>query len=193
MTPSPLAGPDRVVPASPSRRPAVVEHVDSPRSTSDGRAATPVDAHRGRLASLEFAVARSPLTRQVVTFAAIGAVSTLAWAALYLLLRLVLRPTAANAIALVVTAVGNTAANRRLTFGVRGRTGLARDQGAGLLALVLALAITTGAAAALQAIAPNTSRLAELAVLTVANAIATVARFVVLRAAIGRRPAALGS
>ena len=34
-------------------------------------------------------------------------------------------PAAANAAALAVTAVGNTAANRRLTFGLRGRRGLA--------------------------------------------------------------------
>ena len=39
---------------------------------------------------------------------------------------------AANVVALLVTAVANTAANRRLTFGVRGRDGAARHQVQGL-------------------------------------------------------------
>ena len=37
----------------------------------------------------------------------------------------------ANALALALTAVGNTAANRRLTFGVRGRAGLVRHHALG--------------------------------------------------------------
>ncbi|HET9614749.1 MAG TPA: GtrA family protein [Candidatus Limnocylindrales bacterium] len=127
-----------------------------------------------------------------MTFGAIGVVSTIAWAVLYVILRGALAPTAANGIALVVTAIGNTAANRRLTFGVRGRDGLTRDHGAGLLAFGLALALTSGAAAALPLLAPHASRFVELAVLTAANAVATAGRFVVLRASIGRRATALG-
>ena len=82
----------------------------------------------------------------------------------------------------MVTAVGNTAANRRLTFGVRDGRSMVRDQVGGLLALAVALAITTTAASLLAALAPHAGRLAELAVLVVANALATVARFVLLRA-----------
>jgi putative flippase GtrA len=96
-----------------------------------------------------------------------------------------LRPVApagvANAIALVVTAIGNTAANRRLTFRVNGRVSLLRDQAAGLAALVLALSITTGAVGLLERIAPNPGRAAELIVLAAANGLATVTRFVLLR------------
>src|SRR4029079_10005637 len=78
-------------------------------------------------------------------FAAIGVVSTLAWAGLFSLLREAgLGSVAAHAIALIVTAVGNSAANRRLTFQVIGRSGLARDHGAGLLAFLAAIAITSG-------------------------------------------------
>src|SRR6266699_2660590 len=58
---------------------------------------------------------------RVLRFVAIGIVSTLAYALLYLVLRDWLASGAANALALATTAVGNTAANRRLTFGVRGR------------------------------------------------------------------------
>ena len=50
----------------------------------------------------------------------IGVLSTLAYLALFLLLRGVVGAQAANLVALLLTAVANTAANRRLTFGIRG-------------------------------------------------------------------------
>jgi glycosyltransferase involved in cell wall biosynthesis len=126
------------------------------------------------------------LASQVRTFAAIGIISTAAWGLLYLLLRGALPPLAANAVALVVTAIGNTAANRRLTFGVRGRHSLVRDHAAGLLAFGLALGLTSGAAVALDVVAPGAGRLVELAVLALANVIATAGRFILLRAWVGR-------
>jgi putative flippase GtrA len=151
---------------SPSDRPAVVEQIDSPQSTSDGRATT-------------FRI-------QVGRFAAIGLVSTLAWAGLFSLLRGAgLGSVAANGIALIVTAIGNTAANRRFTFGRTDRSGLARDHGVGLLAFVIALAITTIAATMLDRFAPHAARIVEITVLVAANLAATAARFLVLRAGIG--------
>jgi glycosyltransferase involved in cell wall biosynthesis len=54
--------------------------------------------------------------RQLPSFAAIGAVSTLAYLGLFWVLRSALSAVAANALALLVTAVANTAANRRFTF-----------------------------------------------------------------------------
>jgi hypothetical protein len=61
-----------------------------------------------------------------------------------------------------------------------------RDQAAGLAALGVALAITTVAANVLAVVAPNAGSHLELAVLVAANASATVVRFVLLRAWIGR-------
>ena len=119
--------------------------------------------------------------RQVASFAMIGVVSTAAYVALYAALRLALEPGAANALALVVTAVGNTAANRRLTFAVRDRRGAVRDQVGGFVALAVALAITSLAIGVLGSVAPGASRLAELAVLVTANALATACRFLLLR------------
>ncbi|HEY5628746.1 MAG TPA: GtrA family protein [Candidatus Limnocylindrales bacterium] len=133
----------------------------------------------GRTASLR-RIAGSRHGRELLAFAVIGVVSTGAYGVLYLLLRTATGPTTANALALVVTAVGNTAANRRLTFGRRGGSML-RDQIAGLVALGIALAITTASVSLLGALAPNAGRPVELAVLVVANAQATVARFVLLR------------
>jgi putative flippase GtrA len=155
-------------------RPAAGAPVDPPPSTAGGRTSIA-------------ALIASPLGRQLLSFAVIGVISTAAWAVLYLLLRRWLGPVGANAVALVLTAIGNTAANRRLTFGVQGREGLLRDHGAGLLAFGFALAITSGAAALLGAVAPQASRLVELTVLIVANAVATLGRFVLLRAWVGGR------
>jgi putative flippase GtrA len=118
---------------------------------------------------------------QIRSFVTIGVVSTIAYIALYDALRPVAPAGVANAIALVATAIGNTAANRRLTFRVSGRVSLLRDQAAGLAALVLALSITTGAVGLLERIAPNPGRVAELIVLAAANGLATVTRFVLLR------------
>ena len=123
-------------------------------------------------------------TRQIATFGAIGVASTLAYIALYTGLRSVSPAAAANALALVVTAVANTAANRRFTFEVQGRAGLARDHAAGLLALAVALVITSAALAGLELIAPRHGRLTEIAVLVVANAAATLVRFLLLRSAL---------
>jgi len=119
--------------------------------------------------------------REIVMFAVIGVISTAVYAVLYFGLRSFTGPVAANALALILTAIGNTAANRRVTFGVRGRASMIRDQVGGLLALGFALAITTVAIDLLAVLAPNASLLVELAVLVVANALATVVRFVLLR------------
>lgn len=126
------------------------------------------------------------LFRQLVSFGAIGAASTLAYVALYAFVRHGAPPVVANAAALLITAVGNTAANRRLTFAVRGSRDLARDHAAGLLALAVALAITSAGLAALPIVDPHHGRLSEIAVLVGANALATLVRFLVLRLAIDR-------
>jgi putative flippase GtrA len=129
--------------------------------------------------------------RQSARFGAIGLVSTLAYVALYAWLRQAVSAGLANALALVATAVGNTAANRHLTFEVRGRQGLARDHAAGLLALGIALVITTASVAAMDVLAPRRGRLGEIAVLVAANAIATLVRFLLLRLAIDSRGGSL--
>jgi len=133
----------------------------------------------------------SRISRELLVFGAIGVVSTAAYAAIYVVLRAATGPVVANAAALLITAVGNTAANRRFTFGVRtrDRAAIVRDQLAGIAALGVALAITTSAAAVLGRVAPDAGRAVELGVLIVANGLATVTRFVLLRSVIaGARP-----
>jgi len=125
--------------------------------------------------------APSGLAAQLTRFAAIGVVSTLAHLLLFALLAAPLGTQPANLVALLVTAVANTAANRRLTFGVSGRRDLLRHQAQGLAVFALGLALTSGSLAALHAVAAVPSRAVELTVLVVANAVATLLRFVLLR------------
>jgi putative flippase GtrA len=118
---------------------------------------------------------------QAARFALVGVASTLAYLALYSVLRGLLAAQAANAAALLATTVANTGANRRFTFAVRGAAGAVRHQLQGLGVLVLALALTAAALAGLHAAVPHPGRALELAVLVVASLAATVLRFLLLR------------
>jgi glycosyltransferase involved in cell wall biosynthesis len=127
-------------------------------------------------------VARLALQSPVVRFGLVGIASTMAYLGLYLLARLALAPAGANGLALAITALANTQANRHFTFGIRGSQGLFAHHAAGALAFVLALGLTTGALALLAAVDPRPQRALEVAVLLVAGAVGTVSRYVVLRA-----------
>jgi len=119
---------------------------------------------------------------QAARFIVVGAASTVAFVLLYLLFRGVMTAQAANAISLLLTAVANTAVNRRFTFGIRGRAHAARHQLRGLIAFGTGLAVTSGALVALHAVtARRPSRAAEVAVLVAANLVATVVRFALYR------------
>ena len=112
------------------------------------------------------------LPLQIARFTVIGVASTIAYVVLFLLLRLAMPAQAANVISLLLTAVANTAANRRLTFGISGRSDAARHQVKGLIAVGTGLALTSGSRA---------SRLAEVSVLIAANLAATAIRFLLYR------------
>ncbi|GGY72378.1 bifunctional glycosyltransferase family 2/GtrA family protein [Streptomyces omiyaensis] len=121
------------------------------------------------------------LARQLVGFCVVGVLSTLFYLALYSLFRLGAGAQIANAAALLVSAVANTAANRRLTFGVRGRDRAVRHQAQGLVVFAIGLALTSGSLAALGAATGDPAHSTELAVLVVANLAATVLRFLLFR------------
>ncbi|MCF7550267.1 dolichyl-phosphate beta-glucosyltransferase [Pseudonocardia sp. WMMC193] len=150
-----------------------------------------VRAQLGR-APLQPEVAGVPkgLPTQLVRFAAIGIASTLANLLLFLLFRTFAGAIAANVAALLLTTIANTAANRRLTFGVRGRAGAARHQFQGLIVFGLALGLTTGALALLGVLLPNAHQAVEVAAIVAANLVATVLRFVLFRAWVFRPRAA---
>jgi putative flippase GtrA len=149
-----------------------VDWVDDPDSR--------VDIVATALADLR-GVARLLAAGRVTRFMTVGVASTLAYAALYLALRGPLGAAVANALALAITAVANTEANRRYTFGVRGRRGRLRQHlmGGGVYALTLGL--TSGALGVLHGLDRSPSRPVELAVLVAAGAVATATRYVALR------------
>ncbi|WP_328464794.1 bifunctional glycosyltransferase family 2/GtrA family protein [Actinoplanes sp. NBC_00393] len=152
------------------------------RGLSTGR--IPLTALREQLGRNPLPVDGVPagLTGQLIRFAGVGIASTLAYLVLYALLRAGLGPQWANLTALLVTAVANTAANRRFTFGVRGAGGAWRHQAQGLTVFAIGLALTSGSLALLHAVTATPSRPAELAILVLANLLATAMRFLMLRA-----------
>jgi putative flippase GtrA len=149
-----------------------VDWIDDPDSRVD-LVATALADLRG--------VARLAAAGPVPRFVAVGVASTLAYALLFLALRGGAGPAIANLLALAVTAVGNTAANRRFTFRVRGRDGLARHHARGAAVFVLTVALTSGALAVLHGVDPHPERPLEVSVLVAACAAATVTRYVALR------------
>ncbi len=144
------------------------------------RGSVPVHILAAQLGSRD-AAAPGSLLRQTVRFASVGIVSTIAYLLLFMALHGMLGAQAANLTALLVTAIGNTAANRRFTFGVAGTQRAARHHFEGLIVFGIALAITSGSLALLHNFAPEPARYVDAAVLVVANLLATAARFVLLR------------
>lgn len=141
----------------------------------------PVNAIAAQLGSSRKSAAPQSLLRQAVRFGAVGVVSTLAYLLLFTALRAGVGAQAANLIALLVTAIANTAVNRRFTFGIAGAGNLTRHHVEGLTVFAIALTITSGSLGLLHAVAPVPHRGVELAVLVAANLLATVVRFVLLR------------
>jgi glycosyltransferase involved in cell wall biosynthesis len=118
---------------------------------------------------------------QVVRFGAVGVFSTAAYALLYLIFSALMTGLVANFLALLVTAIANTAANRRFTFGVRGRAGVVTHQFQGLIVFGIAWAITSGSLLELHALNPGANSRVDLIVLTFANLLATGLRFILFR------------
>ena len=148
---------------------------------------------RGPLPAASRAQEQSPggsLFGQLVRFGSIGVASTLAYLAIFLLCRGFMDPQLANFLALLTTAVANTAANRRFTFGIQGSSQAARHHFEGLLVFGIGLALTSGALALVHAAsgaAPD--RWLELLTVTAANLAATAVKFLLFRLVVFRAQA----
>jgi len=161
------------------------------RSILTGR--VPVERIYAELGRRPFAQPRQPsFFGQVLRFGAVGVLSTVAYALLYLAFEHVINGQLANFLALLLTAIANTAANRRFTFGVQGRSGVVKHQFQGLVVFGIAWLITSGSLFTLHAIHPDANSRVQLIVLTVANLFATLVRFVLLRVWVFRQQRADG-
>jgi putative flippase GtrA len=118
---------------------------------------------------------------QLTRFIALGAASTAAYFVLYLVLRGYLGAFAANPCALLITSVVNTAANRRLTFGVRGRRGNGRQHIESLCVFGLGLTLTSSALGLVSILSDRPARPVELGALVAVKLAAATLRFVVFR------------
>lgn len=138
---------------------------------------------RGRL--------RGGLGREIWRFAGVGAASTVVHLGLFALLGAAgVGLQLANLAALLAGTIFNTAANRRWTFGARGRGGALRLQAQGLAIFALTWAFGAAGIAALQALAPGAPTLVATAVVGAAGAVATAVKFVLFRSQL--RPAGDG-
>ncbi|MDQ4488807.1 bifunctional glycosyltransferase family 2/GtrA family protein [Sinomonas sp. ASV486] len=189
-----------------------VDWTDDPTSTVD-IAQTAMDDMRGivrvakslalgriPLAAIYAELGRRPLLPvrppsffgQVLRFGAVGVASTIAYAVLYLMLQPLMGAQPANFSALLITAVLNTAANRRFTFGISGPAHYGVQQFQGLIVFGLAWGLTSSSLVVLHALNTDPGATAELVTLTAANVVATVMRFALLKAWVFRRRTTAG-
>lgn len=131
---------------------------------------------------------RSSLFGQLVRFAAIGAASTLAYVLIFLFCRGFMDPQLANFLALLITAIANTGANRRFTFGIQGGNPV-RHHFEGLIVFGIGLALTSGSLTLVHS-TTSPDRWGELLTVVGANLAATAVRFLLFRLWVFRQPAA---
>lgn len=127
------------------------------------------------------------LLGQMLRFGVVGVASTLAYLALFVFMRTFADAQTANFVAMLITAVANTAANRRLTFGVSGATGAVRHQFQGLVVFALGLALTSGVLFWLAS-GGEPPRGVEVAGVVGANLLATLLKFILFRVWVFKQP-----
>lgn len=147
-----------------------------------GAAAPPVTRPPRRRGLLRY-----PVVRQLLRFTGVGVVCTVTSLALFALLRPWIGPQPANAAALILTSLMNTALNRRLTFKITDTHRMRRDHLNGLIVILVALLITGGSLGILHWVKPDATVAEELWTTTLSGFLATAVRFTMLRHWIFRR------
>ena len=189
-----------------------VDWVDDPGSTVDvlrtakddlkGIARMMLGLARGEGAMSSFSSSASaPTSRlkpgrsgQLLPFTGVGAISTVSFAVLFVLLYGPVGAIGADVLALTLCALGHLAANRRFTFADKAPAGRRDYYARGLTLSLLPLAATLGALAVTSA-AGASGLGVDLAVITAANLSATAVRFYFLARSAGpgtSRAAGLG-
>ncbi|NHN56742.1 GtrA family protein [Calidifontibacter sp. DB0510] len=124
---------------------------------------------------------RRHLGRQLFRFAVIGVGSTVFSLVLFAVLKTWLSNQPANALALIISTVLNTAANRHFTFDAGGQEGHFGVQVRSLVLLGITWAATALGLAVLDHYHPSAGTGAATLTMAVGSAIATAIRFVLLR------------
>jgi putative flippase GtrA len=150
--------------------------------------AVQLDPLRQRFGRSRGAPAPAALGARVRRFALVGLLSTCVQLLLFLLLRGPFGAIPANAVALLLATVANTAANRHFTFGLRGRARAARHQAQGFLLLALGLGLSSGTLTGVHALWPHAGTTGQLAALVLANAAVTTTKFLLFHTWIFRGP-----
>jgi putative flippase GtrA len=122
---------------------------------------------------------RDDMGRQLVSFGAVGLVSTTVSLLLFLVLRRDVHPIWANVAALGATALANAWANRRFTFGHRSRVDRGRHYIGAATMFVTAVAVSSSALAV--ALWVDAGVLAQALTLVVAWLVTAAGRFALLR------------
>jgi putative flippase GtrA len=128
---------------------------------------------------------------QLLRFAGVGVISTLGYLFLFIAWRPMVGALGANAVAMAIATLFNTAVHRELSHGSDGLVRRGRMILVALSLYAISLALTTGALLTAGAVTSG-SLVVELIFLTVANAAAAIFRFSVLRAWVFR-PRALSN
>ena len=129
---------------------------------------------------------------QLLRFAGVGVVSTLGYLFLFVAWRPLIGPFGANAVAMAIATLFNTAVHRELSSTTDGQTRRGRLLAVACGAYAVSLGFTTLGLLVAQWVAPG-ALVAELVAITVANLVAAVFRFAVLRAWIFRPSARAGA
>jgi glycosyltransferase involved in cell wall biosynthesis len=122
---------------------------------------------------------------QLLRFAGVGVVSTLGYLFLFVAWQPLVGPYSANALAMAIATLFNTAVHRELSRSTDGQTRRGRFLAVAGGLLVVSLGLTSLGLLVAQWVAPG-SLLADVVAITIANALAAIVRFGVLRAWIFR-------
>ncbi|MCE1178001.1 MAG: bifunctional glycosyltransferase family 2/GtrA family protein [Micrococcales bacterium] len=129
----------------------------------------------------------SETASQVGKFAVVGALSTVAHLGMFAAFEQVTAGQVANITALVLATIGNTALNRRWTFGVTGRKDAVKHQAQGLSMFVLTWGTSAAGLAAVDSLVSQPPTWLQTGAIALANLIATIVRFGVMKHVIFRR------
>jgi len=174
-----------------------VDWVDDPDSRVNV-VSTAIDDLRGvrrllfrRPKGLQRSGPRDVAADQLLRFAGVGVISTLGYLFLFIAWRPILGALGANAVAMAIATLFNTAVHRELSHGSDGLVRRGRMILVVLSLYAISLGLTTGALLIAGAVTSG-SLVVELIALTAANAVAAIFRFSVLRAWVFR-PRALAN